>query len=261
MAIMSFLIQKDEITAYDVELLTLRQVINKNHLYQYTEISINEMENIIESHKNDIPVGTIEFVKKFLFLAYGINRMPPIEIPVCLRKEKFLKRKYEILPGNEVPEKGYFFIKNASQLKDFSYLGNIENIPRGKNPYNGPEIIPQNFYVISEPKNIITEYRIFVHNEKIKACQYYDGDPLVFPTEKDVALIREMVLRWSLDPMHPKAYALDVAIIEDVQKELMLIETCPFVSVGTYGFEDNSLPSMYKDGFEWYVKFANIFKV
>ena len=54
------------------------------------------------------------FITFFIIIFYGIEKMNPIEIPKVLRTDEFLKRKYEICYGRNLPKKGRYFVKNVS---------------------------------------------------------------------------------------------------------------------------------------------------
>jgi hypothetical protein len=149
--------------------------------------------------------------------------MHPIEIPPVLRTDEFLKRKYSIVKGSELPKQGYFFIKNASKLKEFSYTGYIELLDKKINDIN-----PEDFYQVSEVVNILSEYRVYVINKKIYAIAYYNGNPCIFP---DINLIQKANLIYSIQPDYPNSYTMDVMINE---KGTSIIEIHPLFSCGIY---------------------------
>ena len=94
---------------------------------------IDENEQKVLKNKKDfpkqyfdaIPLGTIEFTQNYFKIFYSIEKENPIEIPPILRKEEFLKRKYSIVSYDEIPKNGCYFIKDVSQLKVFSYEGEL----------------------------------------------------------------------------------------------------------------------------------------
>ena len=51
--------------------------------------------------------------------------MCPIEIPVCLRLPHLLLRDYKVVPYEEIPREGNYFVKDVSQLKNWTYLGEM----------------------------------------------------------------------------------------------------------------------------------------
>ena len=234
----------------DIDTRILRDELDKQkYTHQYTITDINTMDYAIRTGKRRIneiiPVGSLEFVGRFLNSVYGIENMNPIEVPNVLRKDEFLKRKYSI--SDEVPKLGRFFVKNASRLKAFSYAGSLEHITEEERL---KYILLGDMYQVSELVDIVSEYRVFVHNDKILAINYYDGDCTVFP---DISTIRAMVGTYMLDKNRPAAYTMDVAVIRD--RGTAILEVHQWVSVGLYGYMFGSdLPYCYKDGLQYYIE-------
>ena len=253
---MFFILQKeDKYNDLDIDILTLKQELNKQrYQHEYTTMNLKDFDDGVKfpdrmNIKNAIPVGSLEFVGAYLKLVHNIKRMNPIEIPNEMRLDKFINRKYSIVEKNELPKSGYFFTKYASELKVFSHTGRIETLQHeddGKEPF-----IKDGLYVVSEVVNILSEYRCFILDDEIKGIQYYDGNPTIMPTPEDINKLKEMVLRYSINPARPKAYTLDVAIIKD--KGLSILECHPFCSVGLYGLVGSFLPYAYRYGLDWYI--------
>ena len=217
---MFFLIQKeDKYNDLDIDIAILKEELNKNkfqHSYSYMQLADFE-PNIEFCPKNNIkeaiPIGSLEFVGKYLSSIHGINKMNPIEIPIELRLEEFIGRKYSIIDKEELLKKnGYYFVKYASSLKYFSHIGLVEQLKYeddGKEPF-----LKDGLYVFSEIKDIISEYRIFVHMDKIERIQFYDGDPTIIPTIDEINKIQKMILLYMRNEKRPKSYSLDVAIVK-----------------------------------------------
>lgn len=181
---------------------------------------------------NVVPVGDLDFVSNY------VGDVKPIEIPECLRK--FVKREYKILKGSDIPREKQnkdYFLKDADHLKRWN--NSLE--------YKEIDLKPNTNYVVSKRVDFKAEYRVFVHNDNILACQPYLGEPLVFPNSDYI----EMVVNEYSKHDHPKAYTLDIGIHHDVTD---IIEIHPFVSCGLYGFYDKEILPMLKDGFDWYKK-------
>lgn len=132
----------------------------------------DDMDKILKNSKlplKDItPISSIMFVEKFLKEVHGIDCMNPIEIPPVLRKKKYLKRRYAMLNKSNLPTSGYYFLKYASKLKDFTYSGLIDFLPK-EDLGNGEPYLKDGKYVISEVVDILSEYRCFVLQDKIEA--------------------------------------------------------------------------------------------
>lgn len=205
---------------------------------------------------DSIPVGSIDFVQSYLNKAYSIPVMQPIEIPERLRMPKMLLRDYAIVKYEDLPQRGTWFIKNVSGLKKGTYCGPVEKL-RDEN--HGMELNQDHIYQVSSVLNIVTEYRVFVHRDRIVGIQYYDGDVLVMPTPTEIKKIQEAVVRYSVSKDCPDAYTMDWAIVntgcKKEPRDIALLEVHPFVSVGTYGLEGPILVDMYKNGLQWYIKY------
>ena len=261
---MIYLIQsRGESDAMSVEIEQLIDEIkymHKKHDYRHQCIEVSSTifekssNNLYEfapaTQRSTIPVGSIEFVHKYLKTIYGINYMHPIEIPDCLRLSHLLLRDYKIVEYNDIPKEGEYFIKDVSQLKTMTYCGDMRSLP--KDAMNKTHL-----YQVSNVLDIMAEYRVIVIDNKIYGIQFYDGEPTIMPTPKEIDKIKEMTIRYSIDKHCPMAYAMDVAVTktEDEQgRNLALIEICPTVSCGLYGCRGSFLPRMYELGFQWYVE-------
>lgn len=253
--LMKFLIQKLE--EFDIETELLYDIIHKEKYLHHAERGYISMitdryGDKKKMFKEYIPIGNIEFVEKFLQTVWDIPYMTPIEVPEVLRKEEYLLRDYKIVPAEKLPKTGYMFIKDASRLKQATYLGDLSLMNTGHFMF---ETDNTHKYVISEVLNILSEYRVFVCKDNIKGIQYYDGDPLVMPNEKEITKLNKMVANYQLDDTRPKSYTMDIAIVKQKEgRDLTIIEVHPFACVGLYGFYSQSLPFMYADGFNWYLK-------
>lgn len=240
-----FLLQSD---ALEIEELIVREQLEKTKLiHEYKEIKINDLDTIQE--KDYIPIGTIQFVEKYL----GIHEAP-IEIPKYLQTEEFLKREYKIVKGKDLPRVGRYFVKNASKLKDFSvntdmqYFLSEEMIdykPTSKLD-NTLCIKSTDNFVVSEEVNILSEYRVYVFNNEIIAISHYNGNPLLFP---DTKLLEKVVMLISYHEKYLKSYTIDVMITE---KGTSLIEIHNFTSVGFYTtLFGTDLLYAYRDGIDY----------
>lgn len=258
---MLFLLQKEDSEIKDIEVFTLRSILDRQtFMHEYVYMSLEELMDTkflcgIKNLKDAIPVGTIDFVQAFLNTVYGIDRMEPIEVPNELRSDRFLNRRYAIMDKEELPKEGYYFIKYASKLKEYSCITDISEIPREPNKLM-PDLVPylkNGLYVLSEKVNILSEYRCFVLRDKVVAIQHYDGDCMALPTQDDLNKLSEMVSRYSLNVERPQAYTLDIAMIEG--KGISILEVHPITSTGLYGFSGSELPMCYRLGLDWYIQY------
>lgn len=227
----------------------------------YSELKDLEKLKDDEFIKTCIPVGTIEFIYKFIDIFIkpnGSKEIKPINVPNELMEYEYSKRVIENASLNDInrhewhrwlKEDGLFdvvFIKSndiiKSSINDF-YI--IEDILDKK-------IIPNGNYQISECINIDSEYRCFIYNDELKGIQYYSGLFTKFP---NVDKINEMmdIYRYQYNFNHPstapQAYTLDVAVTND--NKTVVMEVHDFYSCGLYGFNDlQALPYMFKRTFD-----------
>jgi hypothetical protein len=233
---MKYLIQTENGVIDDIEVFQFNKIISKQEKFKIHSKLLSDTYEV--PNGNDyIPVGDLHYIQGHLKTYWNIDTMNPIEVPMILRKEKYLRRKYEIVEAKNVPKDGYWFIKEASKLKGWIHLGEV-GLYR--------DSIKSGIYVVSEPVDIISEYRVIVLNGIIQAVRHYDGNPLSFP---DVNLIYEMVTILSSQNDIPKAFTMDIATSN---VGTILIEVHPFVSVGTYGYYDENLIHLYRFGYEYY---------
>lgn len=245
---MFFLIQKDHENLSLDNIILFKLIQQEKYLYTYEMIDNKDFFYIDENeeqqlrkkntfpmeYQNAIPLGTIEFTQNYFKIFYGIEKENPIEIPSILRTEEFLKRKYSIISSDKIPKNGYFFIKDVSQLKVFSYTGDmglfmydkIFDKPK-KNDYS-LHLNKKHLYQVSEVVKILSEYRIFVINNEIYSINNYDGDVRLFP---DIKLIEKAILLWSTQKNCPKSYSLDVAI---TPRGTIILECHILFSTGIY---------------------------
>ena len=245
---MFFLIQKDhehlsldniilfELIQQEKYLHTYKMIDNKDFFYidENEEQQLRKKNTFPMEYQNAIPLGTIEFTQNYFKIFYGIEKENPIEIPSILRTEEFLKRKYSIISSDKILKNGYFFIKDVSQLKVFSYTGDmglfmydeIFDKPK-KNDYS-LHLNKKHLYQVSEVVKILSEYRIFVINNEIYSINNYDGDVRLFP---DIKLIEKAILLWSTQKNCPKSYSLDVAI---TPRGTIILECHILFSTGIY---------------------------
>lgn len=189
-------------------------------------------------YQNGIPVGSIEFVNNFInIFKCEFNGEISIEVPPCLRKYKYLKRQYKILPYSDFPlDNKNYFIKDAVGVKNYN----------NTDEYDDTRIDKNNLFVLSEKVNILSEYRIYVIRGKIKNICCYKGDPTLFP---NLDLVKEMLDIYMKSPDFPQSISIDVLINEFGTS---LLEIHSFSSLGLYSTKwDNELPLAFIDGFNY----------
>lgn len=202
-----------------------------------------------ESHKNYVPIGSVEFVTKFLQHFYGLTPLPQ-NIPFELTGHKFTKRGVWICPNGVFSsfKNGKYFIKSTTGIKKFA-----EVVTKKDGKFDCE--IPNDIYQVSNYISIDSEWRAFVYEGKLMGLQNYAGDFTVFP---DVRSITDMIEAFESAPI---AYTLDVGInnnhtySDDIGT--FIIEVHDFFSCGLYGFNHPILPNMFYRWFNEYLKNNN----
>lgn len=189
-----------------------------------------------------VPIGTIQFVGKWLETLDATDpKMAPLEVPAAL--SPYLGREYFKAQGCDIPAEcldgSKWFIKDAGHLKKWnSNLYDDRDL--------GYFVEDDGFYIVSRRVKLASEWRTFVYEDEIVGCENYSGDLLGFPDKKT---LKAMVAAYAED-IHPKAYTLDVGVIEG--GATIPIEIHPFVACGLYGFNDPVMLNMYEAGWLWY---------
>lgn len=199
------------------------------------EFSFKQYENSIVKNKDIIPVGSIEFVEKYLK-----KNISPIIIPKELRKPDFLRRKIFFNKNKKdllmLMQENFFnkiFVKSNTRIKsDITGIYSEKDLKYLKD---------NDLYFVSEYKNILSEYRCFIFQKNIKSIKNYLGDQWLKP---DIELIEQMIKEYK---NAPPAYTLDVAVTDN--GETFLIETHNFISCGLYGFEDACILNMLESAY------------
>lgn len=227
---------------------------NSMRIY-YSEL--NDLEKLKDDEfiKTCIPIGTIEFVYKFIdtfIKPNGSKEIYPLNIPDDLIYYQYTKRHVDNIEiNNDIMSRvqWYEWMRDDA-LWDTCFIKSNDIIKSSVNDFYkiddilDKKLIPNGKYQLSECINIVSEYRCFVYNNDLKGIQYYSGDFTKFP---NVDRIYEMIDVFS--DSAPQAYTLDIAITD--KKETVVIEVHEFYSCGLYGFNDYQvLPYMFKRVFD-----------
>lgn len=233
-----------EVSLKDQDYVTIEHLVKRDALIECGNLAYAKDP---VPYADFIPVGDISFVESWLKSHYG-KTMVPIEVPEILRIREYLGRSYQFMDRDKLPfhEKGCYFVKNVSKLKEFNSSAYEGRIP-------APSTLPAGNYLLSEWLDIRSEFRVFVYQDWILAIQNYLGSPLVFP---DADKISEMVKHYKKDPYRPEAYTMDIAVIcqKDQSADTVILEVHPFVSCGLYGFNHPRIPDMLEAGVQYYIK-------
>lgn len=189
-------------------------------------------------HHSYVPVGSVEFVTKYLEQFYGLTPKPR-NIP----EELFRYADRNIFNGTEAyfSHCGKSFIKSNDKIKGTCGIFNQSetvNLPAGN-------------YQFSEVISIDSEWRAFVYNNKLVGLQNYSGEFTMFP---NVDIIKDMIKVYKSAPV---AYTLDVGVREigNNHNTTLIIEVHDFFSCGLYGFADHAIyPQMLHRWFHQYIQ-------
>lgn len=269
---MFFVIQKINNAAYDkVQGAIIEDVLCSYkgvHEYSFMDISdlyiedsdsndflprLKDKKDFDQKYSEAIAIGNITFVETMLKIFHGIEYENAIEVPPCLREERFLKRKYSIVPAWQLPRTGKFFIKDASRQKVFSYKGDLElflydeMFEERKSEFDtSVHIDYEHLYQISEIVRVLAEYRVYVLGGQVDTISHFAGDPYRLP---DIELIKEAVESYNKQPDSPKSYSIDIMI---TPRGTAITEVHNFMCLGLYNVNwDERLLYAYKDGWEY----------
>ena len=194
--------------------------------------------------KDDIIVGSVESTMAF-WNAVGIEVPKYIGYPKSL--DSFYNRTIKRTRFGEITVDDFpIFIKPANGVKEFTgfVLEKITTL-RDINLYY-PEVNSDTEIYTSDVVNIISEYRCFVHKNKLVGIKHYDGDFTRFP---DVFTIESMMQKYYNES--PVSYTLDVGLIRDGNTfKTILIEINDFWAIGGYGLDGKTYVRMLIDRFQ-----------
>jgi len=219
---------------------------NKDSNYKLVKVKQKDEKEIFTfniGNQNVIPVGSLEFVHRYM-VKKGLNIPIPLNIPTELRKYEYIKRHIYEDTLNNIKWNKKWFIKPASDVKKFTgfVAESLENVKLFE-----PNITEDDMLFISDPINIISEYRCIVHNDELKCIQNYQGDFTYFP---NIKIINNIISDYK---NYLPIYTLDIGITD--KGETVIIELHHFYSCGLYGFNDLcKIPEMFSDWWYWYCK-------
>jgi hypothetical protein len=194
--------------------------------------------------KDDIIIGSVEATKAF-WNAVSIQVPKYIGYPECLNDfyGRTIKRtRFGKITVSDLP----IFIKPIYDVKLFTGFvlekdSTLHNIGMYYSDVN-----PNTAVYTSEPIDIISEYRCFVHKNKLVGIKHYDGDFTKFP---DVFTIESMMQKYYDES--PVSYTLDVGLVRDGNDfKTILVEINDFWAIGGYGLDGKTYVRMLIDRFQ-----------
>lgn len=255
-----FILQSDKDTLEIEEIIVEDLLKHNKYLHTYEKASIADIDKIEDNSL--IPIGTIDFVTKYLNKFGYCSHEVPIEIPKYLQTEEFLKREYSICKWDEVPRHGEFFLKDVSKLKNYGSITNatytdidelFNYVPKHK--LDSTLVLnKEHLYQVSSILPIKTEYRVYVIEHDITAITAYEGSPTNLP---DIELLQKAVELIKLNEEYLRSYTIDIAV---GRFGTAILEIHNFTSVGLYhALWGSELLYAYVDGIN-YLKYDNSVK-
>lgn len=194
----------------------------------YEPIGFNKSDLITGKLDNiglkNIVVGSIDGMR---LLFRRINKLPqPIDFPDFLFVENLLNREVKQIRLNEFIEdfklklKPKFVKPVETKIFDGALISKLSHL-NYLNNYGNPLVW------VSEPMNIVSEYRIYVHdNQMVYSCNYC-GDFKQIPL---YSYIEDLISKFKNSPI---SYTIDVGILKN--GETSIIEFNDFWAIGSYG--------------------------
>lgn len=239
----TFLIQTiDGAIKHDFSFHLIEAIKYNNWFYNENKYDYRLVDNMIRfNDKSYIPIGSVEFVREFLYDFEGIVNVKPINIPKELMIHKFIKRNIYCSLGKDIPpipsksstSESKLFVKSNDKIKGFN-----------SNVYSFNDLKDNEEYLVSDLIDINSEWRVFIFNGRLVGLQNYSGDFTIFP---NIKLIEEIIREYK---DCPPAYTLDIGI--NSNDGTFILEVHNFFSCGLYGFADyRILPQMFISAFKY----------
>lgn len=193
------------------------------HYFTYPDPLIYQTFKDLDPETNMI-VGGVEAIHHYLL----VNDFPipePLDYPLPL--SSFLKRKILLVKVEDFLKEWESF--RGCYVKSFRHkLINGFCLRKMHDLNQLTKLLPSDELWVSEPLNIISEYRFYVLNNTVQGVSHYKGDPLLIP---DVEQVREMARRWKDAPV---AYSLDVGV---TPSDTVLVEANDSFALGFYSLQ------------------------
>ena len=194
--------------------------------------------------KDDIIIGSVEATKAF-WNAVGIEVPKYIGYPKSLDSfygRNIKRTRFGKITVDDLP----IFIKPVYDIKLFTGFVLDKSTTLHNIGMYYSDVNPNTAVYTSEPIDIISEYRCFVHKNKLVGIKHYDGDFTKFP---DVLTIESMMQKYYNES--PVSYTLDVGLVRDGDGfKTILVEINDFWAIGSYGLDGKTYVRMLIDRFQ-----------
>lgn len=199
----------------------------------------------IKPEIDDIFIGSVEGTIAF-WKQLGIT--PPAYLGYPVEFSAYYNRnisvaKFGSITHNDLP----IFIKPKNNVKEFTGFVLEKNSTLTNINLYVKDISPDTIVYVSDPIQIESEYRCFVHKNKLVGMKHYAGDFTKFPDMKSIQFLIERYARNA-----PISYTLDVAVteIEGQISNISVIEVNDFWAIGGYGLDGKTYVRMLIDRFQ-----------
>jgi len=196
-------------------------------LITFEEVQSGKFDNLI---KTRCFVGSVEFMRE-VFKKIGIENP---RVPLNSNRTHFA---YTIKEIRERISKGEIWFVKPYEIKHFTGLV-VDEIS-----ISCLKDLPEELIVMAyEPfeSKILTEYRVYVHNNKISDIRVYSGDPFVMLPEVYVQNVIN-----NFKSTFPCAYTIDVGLLQSGQ--CVVVEFNDMWAIGNYGMENDLYVRLLRD--------------
>lgn len=193
--------------------------------YRYEEI-----DSLVLNREDDFVVGGVSCIRKILKDKFDICP-PTLSLPHN-DLLPFCNRNFGISTMQEVSSKlvrenfqNKLFVKPLNDHKLFT--GHV--ISQFRDLFKTLHVAGNTEIVWSDVKDFVSEYRIFVINDKIEGMSHYCGDPLIFPRKETITYLVDVAYQtYGLE-----GFSVDVGVTS--AGETLLVELNDGFSLGVYG--------------------------
>lgn len=195
----------------------------EHRFFESTYLPDNNIRGI--DLQENIFVGSVELIRRVLELN-GYESPPDIDYPAELKK--YLGRELKLVSLSQFQEnwesfRGKFIKPFKHKLFDGFIFEKMHQLLYLNRLRSSDQIW------ISEPLNIISEYRVYVSEKQVKSFSHYKGLATELP---DMSLVTQMIKDYRSSPI---SYALDVGVVYPSNKTI-LIEVNDSFALGQYCF-------------------------
>jgi hypothetical protein len=191
-------------------------------LKSYEDLISGKLDPLI---KTNLFVGSVEFMRE-VFRRVGLN---DVRLPRNSDRKSHintLEEAFVIAKEKEIFIKPYEIKAFPATILDGARYSYLNNVPRDTlvyvyKPFEAP---------------IISEWRLYVHNNKIVDVKNYSGDFMEFP--------RYLLLEDLTEKGFPSTYTIDVAMLEN--GEQVVVEYNDMWAIGNYGVPNDLYLEMLK---------------